>query len=85
MKKLNEVTTECIENQLGKAIARPEDKKISKQYVGYLVGQLKEILEASVEPKEKCQALKNVLADKIYFWWDLADDPKTPDVANLPR
>lgn len=55
---------------------------VSTQYVGYLVGQLKEIIEASTADKEQRTSLKNIVADKVYEWWNRIGDKITPEEAD---
>ena len=45
-------------------------KEVSQVYVGYLTGQVREILEASIADERQLTALKNIVADKIYEWWN---------------
>ena len=52
-----------------------ETREITTVYVGYLTGQIREILEASITNETQLVALKNVIADKIYEWWRGAEDP----------
>lgn len=49
------------------------DKNISSPYLGYLVGRIKEQLEASIENERQLTALKNVIADTVYDWWSKAN------------
>lgn len=42
---------------------------ISDTYFGYLVGRVKEHLEASIENDRQLTALRNVIADTMYDWW----------------
>lgn len=52
----------------------PSKKEISNEYVGYLTGQLREILEASFVNEDQLRALKNIVADRVYQWWGDADN-----------
>lgn len=46
-------------------------------YFGYLVGQLREILEASIADERQLKALSSVIMDKMYDWWDNIGDKLT--------
>ena len=49
-------------------------KEIYEVYFGYLVGRVKEVLEASISDEYQLKALKNVMADVIHDWWSKADN-----------
>jgi len=62
-------------------IGKPfEERVISKVYFGYLVGRVKEQLEASISDNRQLSALKNVIADTMYDWWEKSI---TPDGSKL--
>lgn len=45
----------------------------------YLVGQLKELVEATTSSESQAKSLKNVMADKLYDWWNSHGDKLTPE------
>ena len=52
------------------------DIGINDVYFGYLVGQVREVLEASISDKDQLKALKGVMDDRLYDWWKKAIDHK---------
>ena len=52
---------------------KPIVKEISVEYFGYLVGQMREVLEASISDKTQLRALTGVMCDRLYGWWHNSD------------
>jgi hypothetical protein len=52
------------------------EKTITDVYFGYLVGQVREVLEASIQDERQLKALKGVMDDRLYEWWDKAVTPE---------
>lgn len=51
-----------------------ESKTIYNSYFGYLVGQVREVLEASISDSRQLKALKGVMDDVMYRWWDKTEN-----------
>lgn len=55
---------------------------VTTQYLGYLVGQVKEIIEATTPSESQSKALKNIITDKIYDWWNNIGDKLSEEEAS---
>ena len=55
---------------------------VSERRLGNLLGQIKEIIEASIQDKEQRNALKNIIADKFYDWFGDIGDKLTQEEAD---
>ena len=48
-------------------------------YFGYLVGKLREVLEASITDEIQLRALSAVMMDRMYEWWNRIGDTLTEE------
>lgn len=46
-----------------------EVKSISSVHFGFLVGRVREVLEATITDKIQLSALTHVMVDRMYEWW----------------
>lgn len=48
-------------------------KEVTTVYFGYLVGRLRQVLEAVIDDKTKLKASETLLMDRMYEWWEKID------------
>lgn len=51
-----------------------KSKEISAVYFGNLVGRTREVLEATITDERQLRALSTVMMERMYDWWDKADE-----------
>jgi len=61
---------ECKESCPPNCACDCHHKSISPAYFGYLVGQTREVLEATISDKVQLKALSGVMCDRMYGWWN---------------
>ncbi|MDP4227190.1 MAG: hypothetical protein Q8910_12490 [Bacteroidota bacterium] len=54
---------------------------ITEQYFGYLVGQVREVLEASISSEKQLKAIESLVLDRMYGWFGRIGDQLTPEEA----
>ncbi len=52
---------------------------VSTRYFGYLVGQLRELVEATHHDPVQRNSLKGLVDEKLYQWWNNIGDKLTPE------
>jgi hypothetical protein len=52
---------------------------ISEPYFGYLVGQVREVLEASIPNEKQLKAIESIVLDRMYGWFDNIGDKLTKE------
>lgn len=59
------------------AVDRQENNNyrvISEQYFGYLVGQMREVIEATLVNEKQQKAFQSIILDRMYNWFDSIGD-----------
>jgi hypothetical protein len=52
---------------------------ISEPYFGYLVGQVREVLEASIPNEKQLKAIESIVLDRLYGWFAKIGDQLTEE------
>lgn len=55
---------------------------IPTPYFGYLVGQIREVIEAVCSTEKQQKAAESVLLDRVYNWWNSIGDKLEPAEAD---